>query len=116
MSSLETDLRPAIAQRLTLSDEVLSVELEDGRTIVVPISWFPRLSHGTPAERSRWKLIGRGEGISWPDLDEDIACRACCWAGGPASRRSRCNAGLAPEHRRNSPTRTVPTASRGCYS
>jgi len=45
----------------------------DGRTVSVPIAWFPRLMHGSPPERSNWRLIGRGEGVHWPDLDEDIS-------------------------------------------
>jgi hypothetical protein len=41
--------------------------------LTVPLAWYPRIAHGTPAERSKWRLIGRGEGIHWPDLDEDIS-------------------------------------------
>jgi hypothetical protein len=50
----------------------LTVDLSDGRTIAVPIAWFPRLLHGTTAERANWRVIGAGEGIYWPDLDEDV--------------------------------------------
>jgi hypothetical protein len=50
----------------------LVVDLVDGRTITVPLAWYPRLTHGSPAERAHWRLIGEGEGIHWPDLDEDI--------------------------------------------
>ena len=50
-----------------------SVDLADGRTIMAPVAWFPRLKHGTVAERANWRLIGSGEGIHWPDLDEDIS-------------------------------------------
>ena len=49
------------------------VELADGRTISAPLGWYPRLQHGTNAERKNWRLVGRGEGIHWPDLDEDIS-------------------------------------------
>jgi hypothetical protein len=45
----------------------------DGRTVTVPLSWYPRLAHGTSAERGKWRLTGQGYGIHWPDLDEDIA-------------------------------------------
>ena len=62
-----------MAQRVTAGEDSLVVELSDGRTIAVPVAWFPRLLHGTPAERSNWRLIGSGEGIHWPDLDEDIS-------------------------------------------
>ena len=59
--------------RIAASDDALIVDLADGRTITVPLAWFPRLAHGTPAERGNWHLIGRGAGIHWPDLDEDIS-------------------------------------------
>lgn len=49
------------------------VELSDGRSISVPIAWYPRLLHGSDAERAHWRLIGQGGGIHWPDLDEDIS-------------------------------------------
>jgi hypothetical protein len=56
-----------------VSRDTLTVDLMDGRSISVPIVWFPRLSAGTPAQRSRWKVIGAGSGIHWPSLDEDIS-------------------------------------------
>jgi len=73
MSISGTELKEAIAQRVTASDEALIVDLADARTITVPLAWFPRLEHGTPAERANWRLIGRGVGIHWPELDEDIS-------------------------------------------
>jgi len=57
---------------VSVSDDTLSVDLEDGRTIAVPIGWYPRLAHGTPAERANFQISGAGYGIHWPDLDEDI--------------------------------------------
>jgi hypothetical protein len=51
----------------------LIVELRDGRTVSVPLEWYPRLAHGTPRERQQWELIGPGVGIHWPALDEDIS-------------------------------------------
>jgi hypothetical protein len=48
------------------------VDLEDGRTISVPIVWYPRLAYGTPAERANFEIVGAGHGIHWPDLDEDL--------------------------------------------
>src|SRR5439155_2194697 len=54
-------------------DDTLSVDLSDGRTISVPLAWYPRLLHGTSEERRNWRLLGRGLGIHWPDLDEDIS-------------------------------------------
>jgi len=49
------------------------VDLADGRSISVPVTWYPRLASGTPVELSNWRFIGRSEGIYWPDLDEDIS-------------------------------------------
>jgi hypothetical protein len=57
---------------VTVTDDTLSVDLDDGRTISVPICWYPRLAHGTPAERAHFEISGAGYGIHWPDLDEDI--------------------------------------------
>jgi hypothetical protein len=73
MSISTSGLRVAEAQQVSVTDDTLVVDLVDGRTVSVPLSWYPRLTHGTPAERSKWRLIGRGEGIHWPDLDEDIS-------------------------------------------
>jgi hypothetical protein len=73
MSTSGTELREPVAQGVAANDEALIVDLADGRTITVPLSWFPRLAHGTLAERSNWRLIGAGVGIHWPDLDEDIS-------------------------------------------
>lgn len=57
---------------VTVTDDTLSVDLEDGRTISVPIGWYPRLAHGTPTERVNFQISGAGYGTYWPDLDEDI--------------------------------------------
>ncbi len=57
---------------VTVTDDTLSVDLEDGRTIAVPIGWYPRLAHGTLAERAHFQISGAGYGIYWPELDEDI--------------------------------------------
>jgi len=56
-----------------VTDDTLTVDLNDGRTISVPLAWYPRLAHGTQEERAKWRLIGRGEGIHWPELDDDIS-------------------------------------------
>jgi len=56
-----------------VTEDDLRVELVDGRTLVVPLAWYPRLVHGSPRERSRWRLIGSGVGIHWSALDEDIS-------------------------------------------
>lgn len=73
MSSLMTEIEIANVTQVSVSDEILSVSLDDGRTISVPISWYPRLMHGTQKERDNFRLISNGMGINWPDLDEDIS-------------------------------------------
>lgn len=65
-------LRPAHCRSAVTEDE-LSERLDDGRTIVTPLAWYPRLLHATVAERSRFEIIGRGQGLHWPDVDEDLS-------------------------------------------
>lgn len=60
-------------ETVTVTEDTLSVNLSDGRTIAVPLAWFPRLVHATQKERNNWRLIGRGQGIRWEDIDEDIS-------------------------------------------
>ena len=72
-SPLPSDLTEARARRVTVTADTLVVDLVDGRTISVPVAWYPRLAHGTLAERAHWRFIGEGEGIHWPDLDEDLS-------------------------------------------
>jgi hypothetical protein len=60
------------AVSIEVSDDTLSVELADGRTISAPVAWYPRLAHATTEERETWRLVGGGQGIHWPNLDEDI--------------------------------------------
>ena len=78
-----TELRAALARGVTVTEDALMADLADGRTITVPLAWFPRLAHGTPAERDNWRLIAGGEGIHWPDLDEDISVESLL-AGRPS--------------------------------
>ena len=73
MSISGTEVREAIATYVTASEDALTADLADGRTITVPLAWFPRLSHGTLAQRANWRFIGGGVGIHWPELDEDIS-------------------------------------------
>jgi len=61
------------AENVALTEDTLTVELSDGRTLSAPLAWFPRLVHASPAERNNWRLIGKGHGIHWEDLDEDIS-------------------------------------------
>lgn len=73
MGTSAIEIREVPARTVSVNDEALIVDLVDGRTITVPLAWFPRLGHGTPAERANWRLIADGEGIHWPELDEDIS-------------------------------------------
>jgi len=73
MTILANEIEVPAAVDVAVSDDALSVELADGRTVAVPLAWFPRLLHGTPSERANWRLIGRGQGIHWAALDEDIS-------------------------------------------
>lgn len=72
MSTLTIETEP-LATDVRFSGSMLQVALDDGRELAVPIEWFPRLRDGSPAARLNWRLIGQGEGIHWPDLDEDIS-------------------------------------------
>lgn len=76
MSSSHVDTRSPEARHVSVTDDSLVVDLVDGRTISVPIGWYPRLAHATSEERQTWELIGRGEGIHWPALDEDVSIEA----------------------------------------
>ena len=73
MNTLAIERREAAADTVSVTEDTLTVHLADGRTLSVPLAWYPRLLHGSSKERSRWRLIGKGEGIHWPDLDEDIS-------------------------------------------
>jgi hypothetical protein len=79
-----TDLKVPQATGVIVTDDTLSVELSDGRMLSVPLAWYPRLLHGTQEERLHWRLIGKGEGIHWPDLEEDISVEGLL-AGRPSS-------------------------------
>ena len=72
MTISKTDAEP-LAIGVELSESMLKVVLDDGRELSVPIEWFPRLRDATAGQRSNWRFIGRGEGIHWPDIDEDVS-------------------------------------------
>jgi Protein of unknown function (DUF2442) len=61
------------AETATVTQDTLSVNLSDGRTIAVPLAWFPRLVHASQKERNNWRMIARGQGIHWEDIDEDVS-------------------------------------------
>ena len=66
-------LTSPIATEVRFGEHMLHVLLEDGREISAPLAWYPRLRDATPQARANWRLIGHGEGIHWPDVDEDIS-------------------------------------------
>ena len=73
MNTLINEIHDTKVLTVELTDDELIVGLNDGRTIAVPIAWYPRLLHATQEERNHWRLIGDGNGIHWEDLDEDIS-------------------------------------------
>ena len=66
----DTDL---LVMNISIDDDRLTGELMDGRTIGVPLAWYPRLANATPKQRNNWELAGAGYGIHWPDIDEDLS-------------------------------------------
>ena len=76
------------AEGVTVTEDTLRAELSDGRTISVPLAWYPRLVHATQEERANWELIGKGQGIRWPDLDEDLSVEGLI-AGRPSGESQR---------------------------
>jgi uncharacterized protein DUF2442 len=83
MSTFTVEIDVPFARDVAVTDDTLSVELSDGRAISVPLTWYPRLLHSTASERANWQLIGKGEGIHWPGLDEDISVKGLI-AGKPS--------------------------------
>jgi hypothetical protein len=73
MSTSTTTDAPAAAINVRVTDSTLTVELVDGRAVLVPLAWHPRLAEASRAERRQWEFIGRGVGIHWPAVDEDIS-------------------------------------------
>lgn len=71
ISAVEIEI--PVAEDVKVTKDTLSVDLSDGRTISVPLEWFPRLLHATAKERNNWRLIGKGQGIHWEDIDEDVS-------------------------------------------
>ncbi len=82
-STITTDQR---ISDVTITDDTLTVDLMDGRTISVPLVWYPRLLDATPEQRQNWQLPGAGYGIHWPDVDEDLSAAGLLRVA-PAPRR-----------------------------
>jgi len=108
MSISTVEIEVPFAQDVKVTEDSLSVDLSDGRTICVPLAWYPRLLHGTPAERAKWKLIGKGIGIHWPALDEDVSVEGLL--AGKASGESQSS--FAKWLKRRKSRRTLPSATR----
>jgi hypothetical protein len=81
-STVETQTPSAVRARIV--DDAVVVDLNDGRSVTAPLAWYPRLLHGTARERRHWRLIGGGEGVHWPDLDEDLSVEGLL-AGRPSA-------------------------------
>src|SRR5262245_39810706 len=98
-------------QSVRVTSHAIIADLVDGRVISVPLSWSWRLSDATPAQRARYRLIGSGQGVHWPDVDEDLSVEGML--GGTPARRSKTN-GKVPrqEPRRASSSRTPPKRGR----
>jgi len=109
-------IRCVRAVRVAVTKDALAVDLADGRTVIAPLAWYPRLVYGTTEERRRWRLIGKGEGIHWPDLDEDISVDGLL-AGRPSGesqssfKRWLAERSASGAHKRTQPTRKK--AARG---
>lgn len=73
MNTLTTEAAEPRAAHVRVTKDALVVDLDDGRTVLAPVAWYPRLQHATTNERNNYRLIGSGEGIHWPELDEDIS-------------------------------------------
>lgn len=87
---MASSLEPVADTRVrdvSITDDELSVSLMDGRTITVPLAWYPRLANATPEQRGHWEIAGAGHGIHWPDVDEDLSTEGLL-RGAPAPRGS----------------------------
>ena len=112
MSTSASDSNAPRAERVRVTKEALVVDLVDGRTIMAPLAWYPRLLHGSPQERSNWRLIGCGDGIHWPDLDEDVGIDGLL-AGRPSGEsQTSFKTWLDARTGRRPNKRVQPTASR----
>ena len=103
MAISASEVRSPVAIAVSIGVDTLSVELDDGRTIVVPLAWYPRLLYATPSERATYRLIGKGSGIHWPDIEEDIRVEALLSGGASAESAASLKRWLAS---RSSTTRS----------
>jgi hypothetical protein len=83
-----SDIKPGEGvKNVHFTEDTLSVDMVDGRTITVPLAWYPRLLHATQEQRQNWQISGAGFGIHWPDIDEDLSTEGML-RGAPAPRRT----------------------------
>ena len=83
-----SDIKPGEGVKdVYFTEDTLSVDMVDGRTITVPLAWYPRLLHATPEQRQNWQISGAGFGIHWPDIDEDLSTEGLL-RGAPSPRRT----------------------------
>ncbi len=87
MITLTLNIEP-VAVEIFINDDELIVHLADGRSLSIPLVWYPRLWHGTKAERENWQLLGGGYAIEWPDLDEHIGIQGLLPRRSPKRRKS----------------------------
>jgi hypothetical protein len=85
MSSSIADSEPRVME-VSLTDDDLVVQLADGRRLAVPLAWFPRLLRATPEQRENFTILGKGTGIHWPDVDEDLSVEGLLRGARSASR------------------------------
>ncbi|MBK1691579.1 DUF2442 domain-containing protein [Ectothiorhodospira mobilis] len=88
MRTLNLESEP-LAVEVSFTADTFRVTLEDGRELSIPLAWFPRLLHGTQEQREQWELIGRGQGIHWEALDEDISINGLLAGRGDQTRRRK---------------------------
>jgi hypothetical protein len=107
-ASTPTSRRPS---GVKVTERSLVVELRDGRSVSVPIDWYPRLAEARPSERRRWEFIGPGIGIHWPDIDEDISVEGLL-LGPPSAESAASLERWRATRRRPADKRMEPTRSR----
>ena len=100
MSTSPNEIAGPVAVDVEVSEDTLTVHLADGRSIAVPVIWYPRLADGTRQERAHWELSGSGQGIHWPDLDEDISVEALLAGQRSNETPSSLERWLSARHRR----------------
>ena len=105
MNISAVEIKASNAENVKVTEDTLSVDLSDGRTISVPLEWFPRLVQATPVERNNWRLIGKGHGIHWKDIDEDISIEGLL-AGRPSGESQESFRRWLSQHQSNPTVRS----------